>query len=176
MGFHGKVADTLGTGSRTPGIHFARGARSAALAAMLVGATIAGPARAGEAGKIETIGCSAFACVDTFELRCPQASSFLCITITPDESDDFQSYSLTAVATAPSTMTGQAYVRNFGDAQVTQCLQRPQREGTMKALAMVTGSGGPGPLRYELSAECFAGDFVNGLESKKTTFSLKQDE
>jgi hypothetical protein len=162
-----KVPHSAGTRLRRSGV---------ALGALLAALSIASQAAAGP-DKDESIECSGNVCVDSYEIRCPQASSLLCFTVWADDlPNDFATYFVSAVATLPTTMLGKAETGTFGDDSGKNiCMTRPGREGTMRALVSV-GAAGSTPLDYHIRTQCYAGDVINGLELKKTTLGLQQDE
>lgn len=155
-------------------------ARNAGAAAALVCGLLLGRAEASEVSRSETLTCSGFACSDTLELKCTQASSMMCITLEAGSGSGPSApvWIASAVATAPSTMLGRTEVIQVsGDADGSFCLLRPATEGVVKALLTiaVTGSG-PSPVPYTARAQCFSGNVINGLAGRKTTLAIKQDQ
>jgi hypothetical protein len=148
----------------------------AALGALVATLSIASQAVAGP-DKNESLGCTGNQCVDSYEIRCSQASGLLCFTVEVDDiQNDYQTFFVSFVGTLPTSILGDAEIRTFGDgAQTSYCRIRPDKPGTMRALVSVTGSGLP-PLNYNIRAQCYAGDVIDGLKLKKTTLTLKQDE
>jgi hypothetical protein len=147
-----------------------------ALGALLAALSIASQAAAGP-DKDESIGCSGSQCVDSYEIRCALASGLLCFTVSADDvPNDFATYLVSVVATLPTSMLGEAEIGTFGDgSEKTVCMLRPDKPGTMRALVSVSASGLP-PLEYNIRAQCYAGDIIDGLKLKKTILSLKQDQ
>ncbi|MBY0279238.1 hypothetical protein K2Z84_28220 [Candidatus Binatia bacterium] len=148
--------------------------------AVLVLGLLPGTARADEASRFETLGCAGFACADTFKLRCPQASSMMCLTIESGaaEGPSAPSFVASAIATAPSSMLGSARVVQLpGSDERFFCLLRPGAEGTIRALltVAVTGSG-PSPVTYTARAQCYSGNVFDGLVSRDTRLAIKQDQ
>jgi hypothetical protein len=147
-----------------------------ALGALLAALSIASQAAAGP-DKNETIDCPGNLCVDSYEIRCAQASGLMCLTVASEDiSNDFATYLVSVVATLPTTMLGEAEIGTFGfNSEKSFCMIRPYKPGTMRALVSVTASGLT-PLEYNIRAQCYAGDIIDGLQLKKTTLSLKQDQ
>jgi len=152
---------------------------AAALAAAVI--LLSSAARAEQVSTNETLGCSNFACVDTFKLKCTQASSMICLTIETGDVDDpisAPSWIATAAATAPATMLGSSKVVQLPEnGGKSLCLLRPGSEGTIKALLTVSvTSSGPSPVGYTARAQCFAGNLFDGLTARKTTLAILQDQ
>ena len=158
-----------------------RTAPAAAIAAAIALTLLPIAARANEVTRYETIGCSNHACVDTFKLRCTQASSMVCLTIEAGAVDDpyaAPSWIATAIATAPTAMLGNAKMVQLPESgKKAFCLIRPDAEGTIKGLVTVSVTGsGPSPVGYTAHAQCFLGSILDGLASRNTTFTVQQDQ
>ena len=177
------------TASSRPSIHGRRTTPSAAprramalrAAAAIALTLLPLAARANEVTRFETIGCSNYACVDTFKLRCTQASSMVCLTIETGAVDDpyaAPSWIATATATAPVAMLGSAKLVQLPESSKKAfCLIRPSAEGTIKGLVTVSVTGsGPSPVGYTAHAQCFSGNVLDGLVSRNTSFTVRQDQ
>jgi hypothetical protein len=158
-----------------------RHARRALVAGALALALLPAVARANEVTRYETIGCSNYACVDTFKLKCTQASSMACLTIETGQVDDpyaVPSWIAMATATAPTAMLGSAKLVQLPEGgKKAFCLIRPNAEGTIKGLVTVSVTGsGPSPVGYSAHAQCFSGNLLDGLASRSTSFTIRQDQ
>jgi hypothetical protein len=176
---------TTGHAHRTPRTIAVMTTRSKARRALATAALVLGMlpavARANEVTRFETIGCSNYACVDTFQLKCKQASSMVCLTIETDDVDDpyaAPSWIATAIATAPTAMLGSAKLVQLPEnGKKSFCMIRPNAEGTIKGLVTVSVTGsGPSPVSYTAHAQCFSGNLFDGLVSRDTTFVVRQDQ
>jgi len=147
-------------------------------AVLLVGAAATAPAHANEVVRNEAVACDDGSCVDSFEVKCAQASAFLCVDVEGTDSDPTD-YAVAGFMSAPTTMYGRAERANaFSGGSDRICFIRPA-EGTMKALVTVTAynSGTPHPptRSYRLAAECTR-NFDNAFATRNTTVTRKQNE
>jgi hypothetical protein len=119
--------------------------------------------------------------VDTYEVKCTQSSSYLCVTLELEPDVEF-AMQMTAIATAPSNVVGQTFVRRAGswDRSTTTCLARPGNPAGMRAFVAVSGTGyisADEPSDYTIKAECAVGGFgADPFEARKTAISRKQDQ
>jgi hypothetical protein len=142
-------------------------------------AAVATPARANEIARSEGLGCANGSCMDSFEVRCRQASAFLCIDFVGKESDP-TTFSIAAVATVPTAMLGTTQRKQvWHDATATVCFARPGAEGAMRALVTVAayndGVAGSPIRSYELRAECHR-SFNHNLATRDTSIARLQNE
>ena len=125
-------------------------------------------------------------CVDTYEVRCTQASRYICLTIEshPPANDIYApDLYISSVATVPTSMLGQGIVEianKFDGYEQTSCYARPGGDGGMRVQVSVFSryTGVPSDRTYVLRAECSKGDLLSpeGLTSTKTSLQRKQNE
>lgn len=161
----------------------ARTKLGAAAVALLLGAA-AGPTASAQANQVQLdggLGCDVD-CVDAYEVKCTQASRFLCITIESENNPGVSAPEvyMSAVATAPSTMLGDAAVKianDFDGHEKTTCLVRPGSPGTMKALVSIFSRASTSAVdrEYEVRAECATGELFDAI-STKTVIQRKKNE
>jgi hypothetical protein len=154
--------------------------RRAGIAAALACGLLAGRAEANQIARAESLACGQYACADTIEFRCTQASSMICLDVEANGSDEpfGQTFSATTVTVAPSAMLGRAHVVSLPESSAVHfCLTRQGAPGTMKVLLTIAASGTPMTVgHYTARGECYAGNILDGLESKKTVLAVKQDQ
>jgi hypothetical protein len=158
---------------RTMGHGAARiGATAGLLAALLAGAC--GSAHAETVVRDESIGCS-LDCQDTFEVRCTQSASVICVGVGGDSQGPVQ-FIATAVVTAPAADRGRVQQKILG-AQATRSICFSPSSGSpkpMRALVSVAALG-QGTHPYRLVAECYLGA-PPFLETRGTKVTRKQNE
>lgn len=155
----------------------------AAAIALLLAATggSAGIARANQAELDGSLGCDVD-CVDVYEVKCTQASRFLCVTLeTEDAPGPSTPYVyLSTVGIAPNSMLGNGWVKianEFAGRSQTSCFVRPGSPGTMKVLVSIfsRASTSAADREYEVRAECATGELFDAI-STKTVLTRKQNE
>jgi hypothetical protein len=159
-------------------------ARRLAAAAGALGAVALGlagaPAHANQIGRNDSMTCSGLGCMDVYEYRCLQTSDRICFTFDGSGGDEAaHTFHVSVVGTSPATLVGTSDgdVVADGDGVASFCLERPGKAGAMRALVgIATTSPVPPNASYLVFGECWKGDIISGTESRKTTFSLKQDE
>jgi hypothetical protein len=119
--------------------------------------------------------------VDGYEVKCTQSSSYLCVTLELDPAVEY-GMQMTAIATAPNNIVGQAFVRRAGswDLSTTTCIVRPGNPAGLRAFVAVSGTSyiPAGEVTdYTIKAECGVGGFgADPFEARKTSLSRKQDQ
>jgi hypothetical protein len=147
---------------------------------LLAGAGLgASPVRANEVSRGESVGCTGSECIDTFEVKCAQASALLCIDVEGNETDP-TTFTFTALGTSPAQMYARAeHGHLWIDETKGFCFLRPGGEGSMKALIAVgayeQSANGSGPRSYRLHAECMR-NFDQGFATRKTTVTRRQNQ
>lgn len=118
--------------------------------------------------------------VDSYEVKCTQPSSYLCVTLELEPNVEV-GMQMTAIATAPSNIVGQTFLRRVGswDPSTTTCIARPGNPAGIRAFVAVGGSHyiATGDVTdYTIKAECAVGGFGGDpFEARKTSISRKQD-
>jgi hypothetical protein len=119
--------------------------------------------------------------VDSYEVKCTQSASYLCVTLELDPAGEF-AMQMTAVAVAPNNVVGQAFLRRVGswDRTQTTCIARPGGPANIRAFVTVGGSTyiPAGEITdYTIKAECAVGGFgADPFAAKKTSIAKKQDQ
>ncbi len=119
--------------------------------------------------------------VDTYEVKCTQSSSYLCVTLELDPAI-FVGMQMTAIATAPNNIVGQTFVRRAGawDLATTTCIARPGSPAGIRAFVAVNGMSyiAAGEVTdYTIKAECAVGGFGGDpFAARKTSITRKQDQ
>jgi hypothetical protein len=119
--------------------------------------------------------------VDSYEVKCTQSSSYLCVTLEVDPAI-FVGMQMTAIATAPNNIVGQTFVRRAGpwDLETTTCIARPGNPAGIRAFVAVSGTSyiAAGEVTdYTIKAECAVGGLGGDpFAARKTAISRKQDQ
>ena len=176
---------TRGTDIQAAKRRFSSGRHAAAIFPALALLAVAGLAAPGlahaEPVTVEgQVNCSS-GCLDSFEVKCTQASRFLQVRIEVlNPSDDtYARFQMTALGTMPTTMKDQDFARVAEDSTKSTFMLRPGPEGTMRALVAVSPILNVAPLpSYRLTAECFAGVGFGGppVVTRKTTMTQRVDQ
>jgi hypothetical protein len=151
-----------------------------AAALIAVAGAPAGPAHANEVTINESV-CGSYDCVDGYEVKCKEASRYLCVTIdaSPTVDDQAVDFRFNVVATTPAAAVGRGFMRSVGgNASKRSCVMRPAHltDGPITAVAIVgTSTLWNGAKPYRLKAEC--NSWPGGVKvSKKTKVKKKHDQ
>jgi hypothetical protein len=138
------------------------------------------PAHANLVSANEEVGCDGGPICDTdsFEIKCTQVSSTLCVWVEHNNNLDY-TLMASVVATAPAAMFGQAGIAVIPlGSDHSFCLAAPAKDAFIKAILSVTLTPfvNIGQKSYHIEAQCFTGDIISGLVGRQTTIKTRHDE